>query len=289
MQPRKPIPSSAPSPVDVVVAVEDTEAARLDPPAPVPVKPAHVSRGERVRRQPVISYYRRMLRGKLYPLDVTIGEEGAKRPAAGQGGSSATGPTIQVQPVVPGAQVSPPAADVATNPGSRVRFWVLPLNRGKLPDARVEFRDQGRLLSNEPLRMKSGTRRLAWFFLLLAIALPAWALYLRASVSSADKADGELGPAGAYEKKVDTFRDWITAKATEVETKGEAETVLDWFYKGLGQANVKAGVVWTYEQVLTIKSFELVLAAPLLLLTFLAWLYTGPALGRKRGKVIEVG
>jgi hypothetical protein len=131
--------------------------------------------GGKVRRQPVVRYYQRMLRGRLYSLDVRLNDE------SGRGdGSGASGSHVLVRPVIPGAQVSPPSAELSTAPGSTVRFWVQPMCRGRLRDARVEFRSGSQMAGHVPLRMRVATRRLTWFCLLLAIVLPCVLYYFKA-------------------------------------------------------------------------------------------------------------
>jgi hypothetical protein len=226
-----------------------------------------------------------MLRGKLYPLVVKLQEEGAARSGSSSAAPAAAGPTVQVQPVVPGALVTPATAEIATTPGSSARFWVLPLCRGKLNDARVDFHAQGRPVQSEPLKMKVVRRRLMWVLLFLAIALPCLIAYVRATWYRTQDHLNAIGAARA----------WLDARGREVQEKQDTDqpgSFMDLVAQGLTNEHVKPHLITVYEQAaemfFTIGNLELVVAAPLLLLAFLAWLYSGPAPGRRRGKVLEV-
>jgi hypothetical protein len=121
---------------------------------------------ELVKRQASVSYYQRMLKGRLFTLEVRLDD------ASGPDDQSATREgTVTVQPVVPGALVSPALADISSNPGSVVSFSVMPLCYGKLPNARVELRSRGKSLDSIATPTKVGRRRLAGFLLLLTLLL----------------------------------------------------------------------------------------------------------------------
>jgi hypothetical protein len=121
---------------------------------------------EIVKRQATVSYYRKMHKGRLFTLAVRLGDASAPQdaPATRDG-------TLTVQPVVPGALVSPALADISAKPGSEVQFMVLPLCFGRLPNARVEFRSRGKTLERVPLKSKVARRRFVGFLLLLTIVL----------------------------------------------------------------------------------------------------------------------
>jgi hypothetical protein len=120
-----------------------------------------------------------MLPGRVYPLVVQFNEDPR---APGQRPGEAA--TVTAHPIIPGAQVMPAVAELSTAPGSSATFWVTPIvRRGRLPQARIEFRSQGKLLQTMPLRMKVARRWLTWLFVLLTIALPLGLAYLRANPS----------------------------------------------------------------------------------------------------------
>jgi outer membrane biosynthesis protein TonB len=133
-------------------------------PAALPVEP--VNRGT-VRRKPVVRFHARMVLGKLYPLLVQLRDEGGKNTVA-INGDGTHGGAVTVQPIIPGALVSPTAMDISTATGSEARFWVTPLALGKLRDARVELRTGHRILESVPL-----TRGPDWLVSILGAVLTA--------------------------------------------------------------------------------------------------------------------
>jgi hypothetical protein len=128
---------------------------------------------EVVQRKAVYSFGRRMLSRRLQSLVVTMQAPDKNAPPSGGEG------IVTVQPVVPGALVTPALADVSTSPGSTVRFSVLPLVKGKLRDARVELRQRGRAVDSTPLPMKVTRRCFAKCFLLFAILITVLLAYDR--------------------------------------------------------------------------------------------------------------
>src|SRR5262249_26290928 len=70
---------------------------------------------------------------------------------------------VLVRLSIPGALVTPTEAPLdATQPGSQTTFYVTPLARGRLRDAKVEVRQRGRLLQEIPLPVKGSSQRLTW-------------------------------------------------------------------------------------------------------------------------------
>jgi hypothetical protein len=114
--------------------------------------------------------------GKLYWMVVSLTSEG--------GGSmyGAGGATLTVQPVLPGATVSPPSITLSGAAGSEARFVVCPANARamRLRDARIEFYSAGRLAHTLRTPARTASRRRAWLFLLLAFLVPSLMAYLRA-------------------------------------------------------------------------------------------------------------
>ncbi len=201
MQPRMPpnkgpfskpagaVPSGEPVVEAEVADVDPVDVKPIVPSPATPVQPARsISATAKVRRQPTIFFYRKMIRGRLFPLTVRLGEEGEVAAADKNRVSQLIdkpppgGATVTVQPVIPGAQVTPAAAEVPVGAGSEYRFWVTPLAHGKLKEARVEFRSKGKLVESTDLTMKAKRRRFGWpFWLLLAssIAVPLLIAHLK--------------------------------------------------------------------------------------------------------------
>jgi len=125
--------------------------------------------GPGIQCESVVSYYRKMFRGKVYPLTLRIS------------GTGSNGPVVEVHPVIPGALVSPATVFASAKDGAKATFHVTPLASGKLPDARVEVRSRGRLLNEIPLKMKAKAGR-GWLFklfCLLTVLLPCLFYYHR--------------------------------------------------------------------------------------------------------------
>lgn len=136
---------------------------------PPPVPPGMEMRTNIVvRRQPVIRYFRRARVGQVHSLQVRIEAEGA---AGSRSGSEITGtePMVTIQPVIPGAIITPASADILLQPGSEANFSVLPLGHGRLRGARVDLSRQGRKLTSVDLPMRANRGRLVRFFVLLTI------------------------------------------------------------------------------------------------------------------------
>jgi hypothetical protein len=130
------------------------------------------------------SFYRQMKPQRLYPLIVRL-RENKKRP------QSMAGP-LHLRPVIPGAIVTP--ADYTldeshsqTNPP----FFITPLARGRLENARVEVYDQGRLVGTIALPMKAVTQCLTWVLLCLTFAIP-YAAYWIATQTNLTRAGTKL-------------------------------------------------------------------------------------------------
>ena len=134
--------------------------------------------GQVVTTRPVVTFYRRMLPKRLYPLTVRLSPGAASAHEADEfEAEQETGPKVTIEPVIPGSMVTPPRVEVRADSNEPVRFWVLPLCRGRLRDARVTFRTSRGETSDIPLSMRVGSRRFAWFLLLLAIVVPLLILW----------------------------------------------------------------------------------------------------------------
>jgi hypothetical protein len=113
---------------------------------------------------------------RVYPMTVSLS------PMAGhlQGIKSHT-PPLEIRPVLPGAQVTPSHYEMETT-GSTPAFYVTPLARGKLADARLEVYSHGRLVQEIPLPMKGTRQRLTWILLFLAVLIPLGLYYFTRQV-----------------------------------------------------------------------------------------------------------
>jgi hypothetical protein len=115
-----------------------------------------------------VRYYRRMRPQRVYPLVVE---------AVGQSGGRAGGATVLVRPVIPGALVTPPEAELDVSQARpQAVFHVAPLARGKLPQARVEIRGHGQLLQAINLPVTAATQCLTWWLAALTVLVPAFLL-----------------------------------------------------------------------------------------------------------------
>jgi hypothetical protein len=131
-------------------------APRKDPPAARP--------SSRFERQLRVRFYCSMRAQRVHSLLVEV-----QQPREGSGAST----PVVVRPVIPGALVAPAEQTLdAGQPNPQARFQVTPLARGRLPEARVEVYQHGRLADQVRLRMKAFTPRRTWVLLLLAILVP---------------------------------------------------------------------------------------------------------------------
>jgi hypothetical protein len=154
--------------------------------------PGEARRGEGPRYVLGVRYYRRMKVDRVYPMSMTL------NPVAGhlQGIKSHT-PPVEIRPVLPGAQVTPTHYETETT-GAIPPFYVTPLVRGKLAEARLEVYSRGRLVQEIPLRMKGTSQRLTWVLLLLTILVPLglWYFTRHLNLSTASAASAPApGPA----------------------------------------------------------------------------------------------
>jgi hypothetical protein len=135
---------------------------------------------------------------RVYPLVVEV--------PRGQGAVPLEAPTgvfATLRAVVPGAVVAPAEQSLeVSRPGARATFYVTPVARGRLPEARVEIRQEGRPVQEIRTPMAARTQRLAWALLLLALVLPALLVHwtysepLRGQVADKrKKIDAGPGPA----------------------------------------------------------------------------------------------
>ena len=121
----------------------------------------------------VVRYYRRMKPRKVYPVEVRWGS--TPRPIG-------TVKQVTVRLLAAGAQVVPNEQILdASRPELSATFFVTPLADGWLRAQRLEVITQGKKVQELPLATKVVRRCWAWFFLILAFALPWLLTQIRAT------------------------------------------------------------------------------------------------------------
>ncbi len=140
----------------------------------MPPPSAPVPKNSRSRGLPfnlVARFSRQMKPQRLYPLVVRLRRNKKE-------GESAVG-TLHLRPVIPGAIVTP--ADYTLDvdhPETNPPFYVTPLAKGRLGNARLEVFQQGRLVGTIALPMKAVRQTFTWFLLFLTIAIPCTTYWL---------------------------------------------------------------------------------------------------------------
>lgn len=113
----------------------------------------------------VARFSRQMKPQRVYPLVVKLRRN--KKPEEGPLG------TLHLRPVIPGAIVTPTDYTLdLDHPETKPPFYITPLARGWLRNARLEIFQQGRLIGTIALPMKAVRQTLTWFLLFLTIAIP---------------------------------------------------------------------------------------------------------------------
>jgi hypothetical protein len=116
-------------------------------------------------------FYSAMKPGRVYPLSVEL-----PRGVADKGSASVA--SLVVKPVIPGAVVAPAEQMLDLTPsGGKVTFGVAPLAKGRLPEARVDVLQQGRLVERVRMSMRGRTQFATWVLLLLTLIVPSVILY----------------------------------------------------------------------------------------------------------------
>jgi hypothetical protein len=140
-----------------------------------------------VERQATVRYYQRMNPERLFPLLVVLSrkavEEVAKRGVSqarsGRFRAEADAP-VEIEPVLPGCHCYPPRKQVAVlRETVTVTFWVVPHVLGKVQNARVLVRQEGRLLAEVPLEPCVGKQTLTVLLGALSLVLPFALLLLK--------------------------------------------------------------------------------------------------------------
>lgn len=112
-----------------------------------------------------VRHYCLMRTQRVHPLTVAVNVP--------RGAAPLPSTPVVIRPITPGAVVTPVEQTLdAAQPGAVAVFQVTPVARGRLPEARVEIHQQGRLADHVRLRMKSTTRRCTRVMLLLTILVP---------------------------------------------------------------------------------------------------------------------
>jgi hypothetical protein len=167
----------------------------------------------------VVNFYRRMKMNRVYPMVVELKRTTDKH-------SLASSSPVQIRPVVPGAHVTPALREAHQgNSGAVSTFYVTPLARGRLRDARVGIYQDGRELQEVRLPMKGVTQRMTWTLLALTILLPCLLHYFTTTVDLSQSAEGaktaNATAANVPHKKM-LKADEMSAQAIEERLLGQA-------------------------------------------------------------------
>jgi len=210
---------------------------------------------------------------RIYPLTVEVPTP--RKDAE----TSSVGTVIVVRPVIPGTQVVPAEQRLDTSePGNQVTFYVTPLARGRLPQARVAVYAPGQAPQDVPMPMKATTQRLSWLLLVLAFVLPWFMVKITkgdwrpSGVTSSGKTD----PASVLRARVrgalaeDLFRaelPLINERIDSLPGSLSHFTIAD----GLGDAaeTIYAGV----DEGVRTKRWAPITCVLLLLLAFVSWMF----------------
>jgi hypothetical protein len=140
-----------------------------------------------VERQATVRYYERMHPDRLFPLFVILSrkaiqavvQRGVAQAQSGRFRVEA-GSLVEVEPVLPGCGCYPPKEQVRVDDkNARATFWVVPHVLGKLSNARVLVRQEGRVLGEMPLNIRVGKQTLAVLLGALGLVLPFVLLLLK--------------------------------------------------------------------------------------------------------------
>lgn len=119
--------------------------------------------------QVLVQFHRRMKRQRVYPLTVELHKQFPESPVA----NHSTAPVL-VRPSIPGAQVTPAEQELkSVQTGERATFYVTPSACGWLFGARLQILQQGLLLQEIRLSMKTAGQLLTWLLAALVVLIPA--------------------------------------------------------------------------------------------------------------------
>ncbi len=157
---------------------------------PIPVLQETATSRELPRRtepptlEVVVNFYRRMNKNRVYPLVVELKRITDKH-------SLASSSPVQIRPMVPGAHVTPALREAHLGNSDAVStFYVTPLARGHLRDARVGIYQDGRALQEVRLPMKGVSQLMTWILLAVTILIPCLIHYFTTTVDLSVSAAG---------------------------------------------------------------------------------------------------
>jgi hypothetical protein len=185
-----------------------------------------------------------------------------------------------VRPVIPGTLVTPAEQTLtATASPARVMFYVTPLVKGRIREARVEVGPPHGTSAEVTLPMRVVTQRLTKWLLLLTVVLPCVLFYYTAYQPLK----------GTIPHKSPTGTVWVAGNPGDVleyriknVLRDFPEAVRDNVAYGLGKA-----YEWLWNLTTEGMPLSLYLAVALLVLTGASWLARRPARGRRRSKPLH--
>ncbi|VTR98601.1 hypothetical protein [Tuwongella immobilis] len=156
------------------VSVAEEEAITAPPPLETP-------------RQAGVRYYRRMNPMRVYPMLVKISPQQIQAfqsrkiaQATSETFTAATGTILEIEPVLPGCQISPPRQPLRiTDAESSLTFYVVPQVLGEVTGATVNIRNGSDLITTVPLDVT--VRQRTWVLIsgILAFVLPLISMLLK--------------------------------------------------------------------------------------------------------------
>jgi len=126
--------------------------------------PAEVEVDDELRRRTTVRYWTQMNPQRIFPLLVVLSKESIRKVVI-EGVAQVEGkqafairkenPVVTIEPHLPGCLVTPAALDVDVTPRLvESRFFVAPIVEGRIEDARIDIRYQGRVIDTVPLRVR---------------------------------------------------------------------------------------------------------------------------------------
>jgi hypothetical protein len=163
---------------DTAIDFTESEITRHGVPV-VSVTPA-AAKPRPVERWATVRYYERMNPDRLYPLLVVLSKAEVERIAQRQVAQAQSqafrveaGSVVEIEPILPGCECYPPAAQVTITEGeARAEFYVAPHVLGRIMKARVVVRQEGRTLAEVPLDARVSRQALTWAMAGLSLVLP---------------------------------------------------------------------------------------------------------------------
>jgi hypothetical protein len=142
-------------------------------------RPHDPQRQEGILHQVSVRFFQRMRRHRVYPLTVELHKLSSESSA----GNWSTAPVL-ARPFIPGAQVTPPELELkSVQVGEKATFYVTPKAWGRLLGARLQLCQQGLVLQEIALPMKTAGALLTWILAALTVLVPLGALYFTKHVN----------------------------------------------------------------------------------------------------------